>query len=133
MKRCGVFLLTTLLLGPAGQALMAPPVAHAEVTQDPPEKVMVGMMEATKNRSYDDFLVDANDDVRANLSQQMFQAVCNQVAPRLKQGYKTRFLAKLKQTGQTVYLWKLEFADGKDEALIHMVVKDKKVAGILLQ
>jgi hypothetical protein len=32
-----------------------------------------------------------------------------------------------------VFLWKLEFTDGKDDLLVRMSLKDKKIATILFQ
>ena len=107
--------------------LSAPPLAQAEVTQDPPEKVMTMMIEAAKTKSYQDFIVEVDDGFRAALTPQMFEGVANQLSPRLRLGYKTKYLTKLRQQGNVVYLWKLEFTDGKDEALIKMAVKDKKI------
>ena len=126
--------LFTLSMFTAGSFAAAPTrPAHAEVTQDPPEKVMLGMIEATKNRAYADFLVEANDVLRAELSPQMFEGVCGQISGRLQKGYKTKYLTKLRKEDSVVYLWKLEFADAKDEGLIVFTVKNKKVAGIFLQ
>jgi hypothetical protein len=108
--------------------------ARADVTQDPPEKVMNMMIEATKNRSFADFMAEANDGMRADLTVQNFEGVCGQVSPRLQKGYKTKYLTKLRKEDQmVVYLWKLEYADGKDDGLISLTVKNKKVAGIFLQ
>ena len=114
-------------------ATLAPPLAQAQVTQDPPEKIMTMMMEATKNKSYPDFIAEVDDTFRAALTPQMFDGVAATLGPRLKAGYKTKYLGKLRQQGSAVYLWKLEFTDGKDEALVKMAVKDKKIAGFLLQ
>jgi hypothetical protein len=102
--------------------------ASAEITEDPPEAALKKMLEAVKV-----FLTDADDAVRAGITKQMFEGVSGLLTPRLKQGYKTSYLNKLRQHGHTVYLWKLEFSDGKDEALVKLSVKDGKVSGILIQ
>jgi len=107
--------------------------ALAAITADPPEATLKKMLEAVKTKSYDDFLIEADDTVKAKLTKQMFEGVSGQVGPRLKQGYKTAYLSKLRKGEITVHLWKLEFSDGKDEALVTMAVKDGKVAGIFFQ
>ncbi|HEY0712713.1 MAG TPA: hypothetical protein VGF45_08570 [Polyangia bacterium] len=112
---------------------LGPSLAWAEVTQDPPEKVMSMMVEAIKAKSYPDFVIETDDKFKAAVTLQMFDGVSNQVAPRLQAGYKTKFLAKLRQQGASVYVWKLEFTDGKDDMLVKMAIKDKKVAGFLVQ
>jgi aminopeptidase-like protein len=124
--------LSTIIFCLSITALARP--ARADVTQDPPEKVLNMMIEATKNRSFADFMAEASDQLRAELTVQNFEGVCGQLSPRLQKGYKTKYLTKLRKEDQMmVYLWKLEYADGKDDSLITMAVKNKKVAGILLQ
>ena len=57
-----------LTLAPRKPALAAP-VAPAGV-----ERVLVKMIEAVKAQSYDDFLTDADDHLKTNLSRQQFEA-----------------------------------------------------------
>lgn len=111
----------------------APPFAAADTQTEPPEPLMKQMLEATKNRSYDEFCTECNEKMRASLTKQMFEGVSGIMAPRLKQGYKPVYLGKLRQQGHIVYLWRLEFADGKDDHLVKLSMKDGKVGGILLQ
>jgi hypothetical protein len=126
------FMAVVVLCSLVAQAGFIAPV-RAEITQDPPEKALANMMEAIKAKSYPDFLVDADDQFRAALSQQNFDGVSGQLAPRLKAGYKTKFLGKLRKQGGTVHVWKLEFSDAKDEALVLMTVMNKKIAGFFVQ
>jgi hypothetical protein len=65
------------------------------------------------------------------MSKQMLDGVSTQLGPRLKQGYHSTFLGKLNQAGYSVYLWKLEFNDRKDDYLVKMAVKDGKVRFLL--
>jgi hypothetical protein len=119
-------------IAPLAATLLGARAAAAAATEDPPEGMVKKMLEATKNRSYDDFLTDADDTVRAKLTLQQFEAVANMVGPRLKQGYKLSYLTKLRKGPYATYLWKVEFADGKDEALVTMSIKNGKVAGIFI-
>lgn len=106
---------------------------RARAADDPPEAVMKNIVEAVKKRSYDQFLLDAGDEVRAGITKQMFEGVAGQLAPRLKNGYSTTYLGKLTQKGHAVYLWRLEPAEGKDEVLVRLAMKDKRVTGIWFQ
>jgi hypothetical protein len=108
-------------------------VTHADVTDDPPEKAMRNVLESHKNGSYEDFLVDTDDRIRTGITPQMFEGMSNQLAPRLKAGYKATFVCKLRKEGRAVYLWKVEFTDGKDDMLLRIGIKDKKVAGVAIQ
>ena len=98
-----------------------------------PEAIMKKMMEATKNGAYEDFLVDCDDQMKAALTKQMFEGVSGVLGPRLRQGWKHVYLGKLRQQGHTVHLWRLEFADGKDDHLVKLSLKDGKVSGIIAQ
>jgi hypothetical protein len=96
------------------------------------ETTMKKMMEAVKTKSFDVFMANTDDGMRAALTKQQFEGVSNQLAPRMKQGYRTTYLSKLRQEGHDVHLWKLEMTDGKDDYLIKMALKDGKVAGFLI-
>jgi hypothetical protein len=113
--------------------LLLPWAAHAQTSGDPPEGLVKKMMEAMRTRAYDDFMIECDDTMRAALSKQQFEGVAGLMAPSLQPGYKTTYLGKLKQKGHDVYLWKLQPATVKDETLIRVSIKDKKVSGFLLQ
>lgn len=121
-----------LALGAATLITMAPAISSAEPQADP-ETLMKKMMEATKNGSYEQFLSDCDQKVKASLTKQMFEGVSGMLAPRLKQGWKHVYLGKLRQQGTMVHLWRLEFADGKDDHLVRMSLKDGKISGIFVQ
>jgi hypothetical protein len=121
-----------LVLLSAAASTLIPAAASAAITDDPPEATLKKMLEAVKTKSYDAFLADADDAVRAKLTRQNFEGVSALIGPRLKQGYKTSYLTRLRKEGFATHLWKLEFSDGKDEALVTMSVKDGKVAGIFI-
>lgn len=107
-------------------------VALAQVPE-PIEANMKKMLAAAQSNAYDDFVAAGDAGFKAGLTKQMLDGVSQQLGPRLKQGYRTAFLGKLNQRGFTVYLWKMEFDDRKDEVLVKMAVKDGKVGGFWLQ
>ena len=125
------------LLAAGGLATVLLTAARAESpAQNPPEGMLKSILQATKDKSYDDFLTHADSGVRAGISKQMFEGVSGMFAPRLQKGYKTTYLTRLRQRGHTVYLWKLEFTDGKDEVLVKLSINNddpNKYAGVLLQ
>ena len=97
------------------------------------EASMKKMLAAIQSNSYDDFVASGDAAFKSGMSKQMLDGVSTQLGPRLKQGYHPTALGKLSQQGYTVYLWKLEFNDKKDDYLVKMAVKDGKVGGFLLQ
>ena len=125
-----VFLLIALALAAPGLSRLV----GAAPAGPPPaaEATMKKMIEAVKTKAFESFMADTDDDMRAALSRQMFEGVSNQLAPRLKQGYRTSYLTKLRQEGADVFLWKLEISDNKNDHLIKLSHKDGKVAGFLI-
>jgi len=126
------FLSATLALGLMTPGLSA--LTRAAPAGAPPaaETTMKKMMEAVKIKSFDSFMAETDDGMRAALTKQMFEGVANQLAPKLKQGYRTTYLSKLRQEGHEVFVWKLEISDAQDDHLIKMSLKDGKVSGFLI-
>ena len=100
---------------------------------DPPEALMKKMMEAVKKTAYDDFMIECDDTMRGALTKQQFEGVSAMMAPSLQPGYKTTYLGKLRRKAATTYLWKLDPGSNRDETLINVTIKDRKVAGFFLQ
>lgn len=119
----------TLALATCG--LLGAP-AWAEGKAAPPEAVCRRMLEATKSKSYEDFVAEGDDNLRAALTRQMFDGVSGMVGPKLRKGYQISYLGQLRQDGADVFLWRLDFTGEKDQALVKMAMKDGKVAGIFL-
>ena len=121
-----------LSIGAATLLTAAPAVALAE-TQAEPEALMKRVMEAFKKSAYPDFVAECDNNMKATLPKQMFEGVSGMLAPRLKQGWKHAYLGQLRQEGHITHLWRLEFADGKDEHLLRISIKDGKMGGIWVQ
>jgi hypothetical protein len=115
----------------AAALLFASPV----FAQAPPEieTTLKNMLAATEANSLADFVAGSDAAFQWGMTQPMFDTVRRQLVPRLQQGYTATFLSGLKQQGYTVYLWKLEFADRKDDVLVTMAVRDGKVGGFWLR
>lgn len=103
---------------------------------EPPAKaaqLLQTLLAATQRGDYGRFIAPANATFRAAITKDKFMAVSEQLAPKLKQGYETRYLGKLDQQGYDVYLWKLQFSDGGDDHLVKLSVKNGKVGGFWIQ
>jgi hypothetical protein len=112
-------------------ALLAP----AALAQAPAEieATLKKMLSAVQTGSLADFVAAGDPGFRAGMTKPMLDGVSQQLAPRLRQGYTASFLGKLNQQGFTVYLWKLEFKDGKDEVLVTLAAKGGQVGGLWLR
>ncbi len=92
------------------------------------ERVLLKMIEAVKAQSYEDFLTDADAQLKSQFSRQQFEGTCGLYTAPLRKGYRLEYLGQLRQRGGFVYLWKISVADGQDESLIRLVMKDGKVS-----
>ena len=106
--------------------------AAAQAPQ-PIEEIMKSMLAATQDNSLSDFVAAGDAAFQAGMTKPMLDSINRQLGPRLKQGYTASFLGMLSQQGYTVYLWKLELKDGKDDVLVTMAVRDGKVGGFWLR
>jgi soluble cytochrome b562 len=87
---------------------------------------------ALEKSDYDAFVADGTPEFKG-LSKDKFDPVATLLAPKLKAGYAAFYLGELSQHGFHVTLWKVSFADGSDDTLATLVVKDGKVAGFWIQ
>jgi hypothetical protein len=91
------------------------------------------MLAATESRSRDAFVAQGDASFQADITPAKFNEFSAEFAPRLKQGYRTTFVTQSQQEGYVVYVWKLEFKDGRDDWRISIAVKDGKVGGFALE
>jgi hypothetical protein len=104
------------------------PAAFAQVPQGM-EETMKRMLSAAQVNALDDFVAQADPAARGGMTKQM-QDINQEVGPRIKQGYVATYWGSLKQGGYEVHVWKLDFRDGKDDYLVTLAVRDRKVAGM---
>ena len=91
------------------------------------------LLVAVQHNDYETFIADGTEMFKENITQQIFNVVSVQLSWRLEEGYEAIYLDALHQQGSRVYLWKLVFADGGDDVLAKLVIKDDTVAGFWLQ
>jgi hypothetical protein len=112
-------------------ALLAAPAHGAE-----PRKEDAGfsakLLGAVANDDYADFVADGTTEFQG-LTKDKFDAVSAQLAPKFKAAHTVTFLGELNQHGFRVTLWKISFADGGDDALATLSVKDGKVGGFWIR
>lgn len=124
-------LVTGLAAGALCLALAAgKPALAASAAPVAAERLLLNMIEAVKVQSYEDFLTDADAQLKSQFSRQQFEGICGLYAAPLRKGYRLEYLGQLRQRGAFVHLWKVSIVDGQDESLIRLVMKDGKVSGI---
>jgi soluble cytochrome b562 len=90
------------------------------------------LLTAIEKSNYAAFVADGTPEFKG-LTEDKFNGVAAQLAPKFKAGYSAAYLGELMQHGFHVTLWKVSFADGSDDALATLVVKQGKVAGFWIQ
>ena len=90
------------------------------------------LLNSLEHSDFNSFVVDGSREFQA-MTKDQFDAACAQLAPKLKVQHTVTFLGELKQHGYRVTLWKLSFADGSDDALVTLSVKDGKVGGFWIK
>jgi exonuclease VII large subunit len=101
----------------------------------PSEKTIASLqtiLDAITTANYKLFLTVGDSDYKAGISQEMFDSVSSQLAPRMAEGYNIIYFGNLKQAKYQIYLWKLSFADDGDEFIARMATNGDKVSGILI-
>jgi hypothetical protein len=102
--------------------------ASAQAPQ-PLEDTMKRMLAAAQANALDEFVAQADPLAKIAMTKQM-QDINQELGPRIQQGYVATYWGRLNQGGYEVHVWKLEFRDGKDDYLVTVAAKDRKVAGM---
>lgn len=108
-----------------GAGLLFSLSAHA---QSPEAKAQfTKMITAVEKGDYDSFVENAEPTFKAALPKTAFDSGTITIYVRMKSGYKTSYLGTLRKGGFSVSYWKLAIKDGKDDVLVSMGLKGKKV------
>jgi len=97
------------------------------------EKTLDRLLRAIEAGDREAFVVNATDQVKQGMTQQIMEVLKTQLGARLKKGYQATHLCQLNQRGHHVHLWKSTFVDAGDDVVFRLAIKDGKVAGFFLQ
>ena len=109
------------------------PILNAATDGPSTERTLDTLLTAIATNNYDILVANAAPALKTRITKETFAQVTTQLSPRLKKGYKPRYLGSLKQQGVEVFLWKITFQDGGDEMLTRLVIQENKVAGFWFQ
>jgi hypothetical protein len=115
------FLLAAILLGSLADIPAADPPSAAQAASDK-------LLASIGSGDYAAFISDG-DAAFKGLKKEQFGVVAAQLGPRLKSGHEVTYLGELRQKGFQVTLWRLRFADGGDDFLATLSLKDGKIGG----
>jgi hypothetical protein len=123
MKIASLF--SAIILGTLAIAQAAGPPADAQAASNK-------LLAAISAADYAAFVADG-DAAFKGLKKEQFDAVSAQLAPRFKAGYTATYLGDLNQSGYNVTVWRLRFADGGDDALATLSLKNGKIGGFWIK
>ena len=91
------------------------------------------LVAAFEKADYDTFIAEGDASLKKGLKKEAFDKTYTHFGARFQAGYEAIFLGELKQNGCHVTLWKLSFKDQGDDALLTLVVKEGKLAGVWIK
>ncbi len=90
------------------------------------------LLQAVAADAYDDCVAKGSASFKAALRPAMFHRLSTTLGKRLAAGYQPTRLGRLHRGEGELWLFRLEFADGGDDALISMLTDGWQVAGFLI-
>lgn len=119
-------------------AVLLAPLSHAatadvKITPALEAQVVKDLFGAMQNKDYEKFIGLGNENF-AKLEKPQFDAVAQQLGPRLQIGYRADRLASYQQQGYEFSLWKISFKDNGDDIIATLnVTRNGKVGGFVLR
>jgi hypothetical protein len=121
-----VLVATIVVVSPlARRPALAEPVVPAK---DPADALMKRMLDALKADAYDLWIETAPK----LTGKRTFETLRAHYGPMLLKGYKTTYLAKLREADGIVHLWKLEPAESREDFEIRLMLKDGRVEAFVI-
>jgi len=91
------------------------------------------LLEALQTGAYDDFVARGSAGFKAALRPDLFRTASDNLGKRLAVGYQPSLLGSLRHRQFTTWLFRLEFADQGDDALVHLVTDGWQLAGFQVE
>jgi hypothetical protein len=89
-------------------------------------------LQAIQANAYDDFVAKGSAGFKAAVQPTMLRGLSTNLGAHLAVGFQSTLLGSLRRSGGTLWLFRLEFADGGDDALVRMFTDGWQVAGFFI-
>jgi hypothetical protein len=109
-----------------------PPPANAAAATEPDGKYVQTLIAGIERNSRDTFVSLGDVFFKARVTKEVLDQTHRVLSPRLRAGYKLRFIGATRKEGNLGYLYSLEFRDKPDDVLVLVVLKDDLVNGFSL-
>ena len=87
------------------------------------------LLQALATNAYDDFVAKGSARFKAAVGPSLFHTIIADLGARLAAGYQPTCLGRLRRGNVMLWLFRLEFSDGGDDALISMATDGWQLAG----
>ena len=94
--------------------------------------LLAELLRAIQGNAYDDFVAKGSAFFKAAVPPAMLRGLSAKLGARLATGYQTTLLGSLRRHEGTLWLFRLEFADGGDDALVSMPTDGWQVASFVI-
>lgn len=108
------------------------PPASAGPGEADANSLFAELLQAIQTNAYDDFVAKGSAFFKAAVRPALLPKLSTNLGARLAAGYQANCLGRLHRSEGMLWLFRLEFADGGDDALISMVTDGWQVAGFLV-
>jgi hypothetical protein len=107
--------------------------ASVAITPQLEDRTVMSLLAAIQAKDYQQFVGLGNANF-GKLDKAAFDAVSNQLSPRLQAGYTADRLTHYQQQGYEFSLWKISFKDNGDDIIATLTIaRDGKVGGFVLR
>ncbi|MHB8202442.1 MAG: hypothetical protein ACYDHG_01900 [Desulfomonilaceae bacterium] len=115
--------------------LTASRIANAQTQAPHPDESaqVIKLLKCIENDQYGAFVEGGSDYFKSRISKEHFHNVSERLAQHLKNGYDIKFLTEFKQADLVGTLWKIEYRDGFDDALVKIFMENGKIEGLWFQ
>ena len=90
------------------------------------------LLQAIQTNAYDDFVAKGSAFFKSALGPALLHTLSANLGARLATGYQPTCLGRLRRGEGMLWLFRLEFSDGGDDALVSMLTEGWQVAGFLV-
>jgi RNA polymerase sigma-70 factor (ECF subfamily) len=94
--------------------------------------LLAELLQAIQANAYDDFVAKGSAGFKAAVQPALLRGLSANLGAHLAVGYQPASLGSLRRSGGTLWLFRLEFADGGDDALVSMFTDGWQVAGFFI-
>lgn len=111
---------------------IASPAAAPAAGQADAQSLVEELLRAIQGNDYDAFVAKGSAGFRAAIATSRFGSLCKNMDARLSAGYRVSILGNVRRVDHSDWIFKLEFSDEGDDALVTLAMDGWQAAGFLI-